>query len=31
MLYFIDEKIVSPNSFISDILALSPKIEMEDS
>jgi len=25
-----DEKVVSPNSFLSDVLPLSPEIEMED-
>jgi len=30
MFYFMDEKVVSPNSSLSNALPLSPEIEMED-
>ena len=30
MFGFMDEKVVSPNSFVSDVLPLSPEIAMED-
>jgi len=30
MFCFMDEKIVSSNSFLSDVLPLSPEIKMED-
>jgi len=30
MFCFMDEKVVFPNSFLSDVLSRSPKIEMED-